>query len=326
MTTTHTGKGRARCDECGRSFDLLDPTDAEEYAYGHDCKPAGDDDTDNHPEHDGLRAQHLDGWTCGKCDVAAEIEAGDTDDDEPDDGAVLIAGVLYDVETLDELPDGSDPDGPRTCDGQSCINTAEDGGVLCLSCIAAAVALDPGDAAAVDELAAGLTPEPMRGPGFIPAIDAWALTASDQRARHGAAWSSLLARSNQHRRALVARSSPDDTGHLRANLRRAAALSGLVPDWFDHDVAQRQYELVAVFGGWRAAAIGATWRYRATDVTDAGPISFRAWPGDRAADYDAGAERFELSPSGRWYRDMPPIYAAGRAQSITARPDANRPA
>ena len=26
------------CPECGRVFDLLDDTDAREYAYGHDCE------------------------------------------------------------------------------------------------------------------------------------------------------------------------------------------------------------------------------------------------------------------------------------------------
>ena len=26
------------CPECGRIFDLLDETDAEEWAYGHDCE------------------------------------------------------------------------------------------------------------------------------------------------------------------------------------------------------------------------------------------------------------------------------------------------
>jgi uncharacterized C2H2 Zn-finger protein len=29
---------KLRCPECGRVFDLLDETDAEEYAYGHDCE------------------------------------------------------------------------------------------------------------------------------------------------------------------------------------------------------------------------------------------------------------------------------------------------
>lgn len=29
---------RARCTECGRVFDLSDETDAEEWAYGHDCE------------------------------------------------------------------------------------------------------------------------------------------------------------------------------------------------------------------------------------------------------------------------------------------------
>lgn len=28
----------ATCPECGRVFDLADPTDAEELAYGHDCE------------------------------------------------------------------------------------------------------------------------------------------------------------------------------------------------------------------------------------------------------------------------------------------------
>ena len=29
------------CVECGRVFDLLDETDAEELAYGHDCETEG---------------------------------------------------------------------------------------------------------------------------------------------------------------------------------------------------------------------------------------------------------------------------------------------
>jgi len=29
---------KARCPECGRVFDLLDPDDAAEYHYGHDCE------------------------------------------------------------------------------------------------------------------------------------------------------------------------------------------------------------------------------------------------------------------------------------------------
>lgn len=33
------------CVECGRTFDLLNADDADEWAYGHDCEPdAGDDD------------------------------------------------------------------------------------------------------------------------------------------------------------------------------------------------------------------------------------------------------------------------------------------
>ena len=29
---------RAKCDECGRVFDLLDEQDAAEWHYGHDCE------------------------------------------------------------------------------------------------------------------------------------------------------------------------------------------------------------------------------------------------------------------------------------------------
>lgn len=29
---------KAKCVECDRVFDLLDETDAEEWAYGHDCE------------------------------------------------------------------------------------------------------------------------------------------------------------------------------------------------------------------------------------------------------------------------------------------------
>jgi len=32
---------RTKCPECGRIFDLLDETDAEEWAYGHDCEEVG---------------------------------------------------------------------------------------------------------------------------------------------------------------------------------------------------------------------------------------------------------------------------------------------
>ena len=28
----------AKCNECGRVFDLLNETDAEEWGYGHDCE------------------------------------------------------------------------------------------------------------------------------------------------------------------------------------------------------------------------------------------------------------------------------------------------
>jgi len=29
---------RPTCGECGRTFDLTDDTDADEWAYGHDCE------------------------------------------------------------------------------------------------------------------------------------------------------------------------------------------------------------------------------------------------------------------------------------------------
>lgn len=29
---------KAKCQECERVFDLTDETDAEEWAYGHDCE------------------------------------------------------------------------------------------------------------------------------------------------------------------------------------------------------------------------------------------------------------------------------------------------
>jgi hypothetical protein len=29
---------KVKCPECGRVFDLTDETDAEEWAYGHDCE------------------------------------------------------------------------------------------------------------------------------------------------------------------------------------------------------------------------------------------------------------------------------------------------
>jgi hypothetical protein len=36
---------KARCVECFRVFDLLDETDSQEWAYGHDCEETigGDD-------------------------------------------------------------------------------------------------------------------------------------------------------------------------------------------------------------------------------------------------------------------------------------------
>lgn len=35
---------KQKCPECGREFDLLDETDAAEWAYGHDCEVGGDPD------------------------------------------------------------------------------------------------------------------------------------------------------------------------------------------------------------------------------------------------------------------------------------------
>jgi hypothetical protein len=29
---------KAKCPECGRVFDFTDETDADEWAYGHDCE------------------------------------------------------------------------------------------------------------------------------------------------------------------------------------------------------------------------------------------------------------------------------------------------
>lgn len=31
------------CTECGRTFDLLNPADADEWTYGHDCEDLGDE-------------------------------------------------------------------------------------------------------------------------------------------------------------------------------------------------------------------------------------------------------------------------------------------
>lgn len=31
-------RNSARCPECGRVFDLTDPTDADEWVHGHDCE------------------------------------------------------------------------------------------------------------------------------------------------------------------------------------------------------------------------------------------------------------------------------------------------
>ena len=35
MATIYT---KATCIECSRVFDLLDPVDSDEWAYGHDCE------------------------------------------------------------------------------------------------------------------------------------------------------------------------------------------------------------------------------------------------------------------------------------------------
>lgn len=35
---------KAKCVECGRVFDLTDETDAEEWAYGHDCEEVSEDE------------------------------------------------------------------------------------------------------------------------------------------------------------------------------------------------------------------------------------------------------------------------------------------
>lgn len=38
MTVMPTIARLRQCPECGRVFDLMDETDAEEWAYGHDCE------------------------------------------------------------------------------------------------------------------------------------------------------------------------------------------------------------------------------------------------------------------------------------------------
>ena len=88
------------------------------------------------------------------------------------------------------------------------------------------------------------------------------------------------------------------------------------------EAAQRMHEAVSVYSDWRAQAINArAWAIWHATYEPADPqnergirgslVTWRAWPGDVAAGYDANAERFELSPSGRWHgAARPALYAA----------------
>lgn len=221
-------------------------------------------------------------------------------------------GYAHDDSDAPTLPDGADPDGPRTCEACG-VSTAAAPGVLCLSCIESGAPLDPEDEAAVAELAAYLAPAPLTGPGFTPP-DAWS------HGNESESWARLLAFSAQHRRALVARMT-SDPATARGLLRELAAEYGIVPaaGWpdrpqgFDVD-AQKVRELVEV--GSSLASGAERDRAHRSGRVDA---SWRAWRGDLLADYDASAERFELSPSGRWARALPPLYAAGYGSAGTRR-------
>lgn len=91
----------------------------------------------------------------------------------------------------------------------------------------------------------------------------------------------------------------------------------------------RMHESVDIWSSWRAMVehTNRARRYAAThpDVQSEPNASetysmtgFRGWPGDAQADYDASAERFNLSPSGPWNspRRLPAIYHRGLIAGI----------
>lgn len=116
-------------------------------------------------------------------------------------------------------------------------------------------------------------------------------------------WSVLLYQANAHRRALVRRLN-DPLGTPRT----LADMYGLVP-YVDPAPG---VELVAVWSG-RVAG------YRLASDAAWNANGKRAYPGEWQADIETSAERFELSPSGRWSSPstFPPIYLAGWAPRFT---------
>jgi len=161
------------------------------------------------------------------------------------------------------------------------------------------------------------------GPGFRD--------GSTNPARDAASWSYYLDTAAEHRRDVVRR------GRLTPHeLATAASRFGIVADDYVLPITGagtavlRMHEAVAVYGSWRAQAFmdRSERAYRAEHGDHAGQArdwsvaGFRGWPGDVAADYDASAERFNLSPSGPWHRALPPIYAAA---GIASAPGTYRP-
>jgi hypothetical protein len=109
---------------------------------------------------------------------------------------------------------------------------------------------------------------------------------------------------------------------MDGDLRRSAAVFGLVPDRdrLDADAAVlRLRELVAVWSGLVSQAEAARLYAYTTDNGDgtdsATEPSWHAYRGDRQADYDGSEERYNLSPSGKWYGNLPPTYAAGMTRT-----------
>lgn len=162
-------------------------------------------------------------------------------------------------------------------------------------------------------------PNNLNGPGFM--------TGTTKPSGDRYTWSAALHMGDVTRREAIA------AAHLTTDeIATAAARFGIVPGPIPMNAGgaesfpDRMHEAVATWSSLRAQ-VEMTNRLRDFRAThpDAGPIDgttqyqaqgFRAWPGDVQADYDASAERFNLSPSGPW-DGWPPIYTEGALE----RPD-----